>query len=69
MNDDTELRQLLQGAFAPPPESDHDLWPHMEQRLEQRRLSIPWFEWALAVAALVLLAFAPAAIPMLLYWF
>lgn len=65
---DKELQQLLQDAFTHPVEMERDLWTRMQQRLERPSVTVPWFDWALAVAALVMLAFAPAAIPMLLYW-
>ncbi len=68
MNDDKELQQLLKRAFTQTAETERDLWPQMQERLERPRLPAPWFEWAMAAAALGLIAFAPTTIPILLYW-
>jgi hypothetical protein len=48
-------------------EPQRDLWPDMLKRLEARPIGIPWFDWALLVAVIVLFAFFPEAIPVLLY--
>ncbi len=68
MNNDEQLRESLQSAFKAPVERERDLWPRMHERLERPQITVPWFEWALAGAALVLLAATPTAIPILLYW-
>jgi len=68
MNDDKELQQLLKSAFEPVTDTGRDRWPAMSRRLERRPFAVPWFEWALGVAALVLLAVSPAALPILLNW-
>lgn len=68
MNDDNDIRRLLQSAIPPAVTPDRDLWPQMLRRAESRPALIPWFEWALAAAALAMLAFSPATIPILLNW-
>ncbi len=68
MNDD-ELQQLLKSAVPPVVDTElkHDLWPRMLRRLDERRLPVLWFDWALvAFVAVCLLAF-PATVPGLLY--
>jgi len=44
-----------------------DLWPAMRQRLDQRSIAVPWFDWALLAALVVWAALFPRAIPVLLY--
>jgi hypothetical protein len=68
MNDDKDLQQLLKSAFEPVTDTKTDRWAAMSRRLERRPLSPPWFEWALGVAALVLLAVSSRAFPILLNW-
>ena len=46
---------------------EHDLWPAMLRRMEQRSLAVPWFDWALLAALVVCVALFPRAIPILLY--
>jgi len=74
MNTDEQerIRHLLKQTLAPtgtqPRASlERDLWPAMRQRIEQRSIAVPWFDWALAVALVVSLALFPRAIPILLY--
>jgi len=66
------MQRLLKQAL--PPTSNHpraalqrDLWPAMRQRLEQRAIAVPWFDWALLAALVVCVALFPRAIPVLLY--
>jgi hypothetical protein len=69
-NDDKALRDLLQKAIPPAPDTvlRHDLWPQMLQRLDRRdSVYVPWFDWALAALASTALFFFPSAIPALLY--
>ena len=68
MNEDNDLRKILQSAFDEPVDRERDLWPHMVERMQRPRVTMPWFEWALAGVGVVMLAFAPTAIPILLYW-
>ena len=68
MNDE-ELQHLLKSAVPPvaDTELEHDLWPRMLRRLDERRLPVPWFYWALvALLAIWLFAF-PATVPGVLY--
>jgi hypothetical protein len=46
----------------------HDLWPAMLKRLEARRATVPWFDWALLAAVAVWLLLFPGAIPLLFYY-
>jgi hypothetical protein len=46
----------------------HDLWPAMLRRLDDRRLAVPWFDWALMGGLAAMVVAFPAAIPMLLYY-
>lgn len=66
---DKEFRQLLRQAVAPVKDTElrRDLWPQMLQRLSQRPVRVPWFDWALAAILSAVLAFFPGAIPILLY--
>ena len=67
-DDDDALRQLLRAAVPPTStELDRDLWPGMLRRLNEKPAGVPWFDWAMAGALVVLLAIAPGAIPILLY--
>jgi hypothetical protein len=50
-------------------ELDHDLWPAMLRKLEERRkIRVPWFDWVLAGGLAAALALFPAWIPVLLYY-
>lgn len=63
-----ELREVLKRAVAPAQtELQRDLWPKVMRRIEERRLRVPWFDWALAAAATACLLLFPHVIPMLLY--
>jgi hypothetical protein len=48
-------------------EPRRDLWPAMLNRLDARAATVPWFDWALLVAAAACLAISPGAIPVLFY--
>lgn len=66
-----KLHLLLKKALPPVADAElqRDLWPLMLRRLEAPRpLRVPWFDWALAVAPPVGLAFFPEMIPVLLYF-
>ena len=68
MKNDDDLRQLLKTAIRPTSTNlERDLWPQMLRRLDEKPKTVPWLDWVLAVAMLVLLAVVPAAIPILLY--
>jgi hypothetical protein len=71
------IAKLLRAAlpsFEQDGEAARDLWPAMQRRLQAERLSspvrlhVPWFDWALAGAFVVMLAVFPAWIPVLLYY-
>jgi hypothetical protein len=80
-HDQDQLKKLLQQAL-PQVEADaepaRDLWPAMLRRLDadsaKPALSVrngfnwAWFDGALAASLVVLVAFFPAAIPLLLYY-
>jgi hypothetical protein len=62
------LKQSLPPANSQPRATlQRDLWTAMRNRLDERSLAVPWFEWALLGALLVWLALFPRAIPVLLY--
>jgi hypothetical protein len=62
------LRQALP-RIEDDAELDHDLWPAMLRKLEERRkVNVPWFDWVLAGGLAALLAVFPAWIPLLLYY-
>lgn len=74
--DEDRIKKLLQQAL-PPVEHDaepgRDLWPAVLRRLDAEPLAMPgkgwaWFDGALAAALVVLIAFFPASIPVLLYY-
>ncbi len=71
MNDQElkELGEKLRRAVPPlrQPELRRDLWPDLLQKMNEPRVRIPWFDWALAALAAAVLIFSPAAIPALLY--
>ena len=71
------MEQLLRRAM--PPVGDHDefskdLWPHLRARMQAETpaapvgVRVPWFDWALVLGLVALLAFFPAWIPVLLYY-
>jgi len=64
-----ELGEKLRGAIPPlrQPELSRDLWPAMLQKMNEPRVRVPWFDWALAAIATAVLIFFPGAIPALLY--
>lgn len=70
-HDDRRIRDLLRAALPPLGELEprRDLWPRMLRRLDERRLLLRWYDWALlALGVLWSMAF-PQAIPALLYHF
>jgi hypothetical protein len=64
------MRDLLKQSL-PPVEADaepgRDLWPAVLKRMDEQA-STPWFDWVLAGGLVVMGAFFPAAIPVLLYY-
>lgn len=45
-----------------------DLWPALLRKLEAGRTIVPWTDWALLAAVVVLLALFPKTIPILFYY-
>lgn len=68
IRNDDDLRHLIRQSMKPmSDELDRDLWPSMLRRMDDKSKTVPWLDWALAMALLVLLAMAPGALPILLY--
>lgn len=70
MNHEQEhIRQMLKQAMPPTrDELQHDLWPKMLDRLAMpAAAAVPWFDWALLVAVILLLLLVPRSVPLLLY--
>lgn len=62
-----KLRELLKQGMTPMrTELRRDLWPEVLRRVEERRVRVPWFDWALAAAATTCLLLFPRVIPALL---
>lgn len=66
---DEPIQNLLKKALPPAQgELQHDLWPQMLNRLSERPVTtVPWFDWALIAALILVLLVAPRSIPLLLY--
>jgi hypothetical protein len=48
-HEEQQIRAALQQAFPQPDqELGRDLWPRMAERLESRKLMVPWYDWTLA---------------------
>jgi hypothetical protein len=65
------LKKLLQQALPPIKDEldpDHDLWPAMLRRMDEKPATTPWFDWALLAGLIGLAAFFPTAIPVFLYY-
>lgn len=71
MNDQElkELAKKLREAVPPLHQMElrRDLWPDLLQKMNEPRVRIPWFDWALAALATAVLIFSPGVIPALLY--
>jgi len=69
-HDEDRMKQLLKQALPPVTEAEpaRDLWPTVLRRLDAQPGATPWFDWALLGGLVVFAAFAPAAIPVLLYY-
>ena len=69
--EEDRIRHLLQQALPPigdAAEPNHDLWPAMLKRLDEKSPPVPWFDWALLAGVFGVVAFVPASIPVLLYY-
>jgi hypothetical protein len=66
---DEALKELLKRATGGPADRElkRDLWPEMLRRLEQPRLRVPWWDWALAAALFLCLLLFPQTILAVLY--
>jgi hypothetical protein len=65
------MNQILRHALPPVEDLadfDRDLWPSMLQRLNEPAKAPPWYDWALAGGLLAFAVFAPATIPVFLYY-
>jgi len=68
-NEDQRIQNLLKQAIpSEQGELQRDLWPRMLNRLAERpTTAVPWFDWALLGALVLMLLLAPKSIPLLLY--
>jgi len=66
-SDDKFVDLLKQSVPRAGQELQRDLWPKMLSRLQERSVTVPWFDWALLTALAVGLCLAPSTIPVLLY--
>lgn len=64
------MKELLKQALPQVADAEpaRDLWPAVRRRLDARHPAPPWFDWALAGGLVVFAGFAPASIPVLLYY-
>lgn len=64
-----ELKKVLREALPPVGESElgRDLWPVMFERLAERPLHLPWWDWVLLASVSAAILLFPAAVPALLY--
>ena len=63
------MNELLKSALRPVRDTElkHDLWPAMRQRIDERTLRVPMWDWALIAAVLASIAIFPQAALALLY--
>ncbi|MBV8050306.1 MAG: hypothetical protein JOZ80_03910 [Acidobacteriaceae bacterium] len=67
-NHDEKIQALLKQAFPPvQDELRQDLWPLMLRRMDERISPVAWFDWALLVLLIAVIAISPHSIPLLLY--
>jgi len=68
-HEEERMQKLLQQAMPPVhAQLQQDLWPKMLDRLARPpAAAVPWFDWALIAAVILLLLLAPGSIPLLLY--
>ncbi len=66
---DRRVQDLVRRAVGPMADAElrRDLWPRMQARLDEPRVRVPWWDWALAAAVVACLCAFPAAIPAVLY--
>jgi hypothetical protein len=63
------MNELLKSALPPVKDVElkHDLWPAMRQRIDERTIRVPIWDWALIAAVLACVAIYPQAALALLY--
>jgi hypothetical protein len=63
------MNDLLKTALPPVKDLElkHDLWPAMRQRIDERTIRVPIWDWALIAAVLAWVAIFPQAALALLY--
>lgn len=65
---DDEIQRLLEDALPPADAGpDRDLWPAMRARLDQQKLRVSPFDWALIAAVLAWIIAFPKELLVLLY--
>jgi hypothetical protein len=67
---DAQIKSLLKQALHPAnPELQHDLWPQMLRRIDERSQgkTVPWFDWALLAVLVIYILTFPQSILVLLY--
>lgn len=65
---DREFRELVKRNLpAMEGELEHDLWPQMLRRMDEKSRRVPWFDWALVGLLVLWLLAYPGWIPVLLY--
>lgn len=73
-HEEDRIKQLLHRALKPVEEGSepaHDLWPRVLRRLDKQPAAHKgwvWFDCALAVGLVALIAVFPASIPVILYY-
>ena len=63
------MNELLKSALPPVKDLElkHDLWPAMRQRIDERTIRLPIWDWALIAAVFAWVAIFPQAALALLY--
>jgi len=63
------MNDLLKTALPPVKDLElkHDLWPAMRQRIDERTIRVPIWDWALIAAVLAWVAIFPHSALALLY--
>jgi hypothetical protein len=64
-----DVKKLLKDTLKPARAAElrRDLWLAMLQRLDERPIRVPWWDWALLAGAIALFCIFPGTIPALLY--
>ena len=69
---DERIKRALKQALPPTEDQprailEHDLWPAMRRRIDEKTIRIPIWDWAIAAAVLAWIAFYPQGALALLY--